>query len=312
MPGFKNLHVTILRILVLGLAIAGLSTAVSSSRAGDEDAPADLSGDYTFTGTLPDSGECSGTFVVKKRMTVSTHDGPRYNSYDVKMAYKGGWKGVGVGTFIDGHFNFAVAPNDKYLAVVTYRPVVLSPRMIELKRELWNKEHNSKERHLYEVQGDPWWADVWTYKHYGVFFRADGSWGFENLGPEHLGDTPPLGDGTWAFVRHYYDNKGKQAILDYKSGQVAAEVKGDAVKISMAYTKSNGKLDEPEVNAGLMPDANTLVAVFNGSGEEAVGTVSPAGMTMTGRICDSSDLGLTSITLTVPEDVAKKNPGLFR
>src|SRR5205085_1981664 len=84
----------------------------------------------------------------------------------------------------------------------------------------------------------------------------------------------------------------KKNILDYKSGQVTAEVQGDAVKMSMAFTKTSGKLDEPVVNAGLMPDANTLVAVFNGSGEEAVGTVSPAGMTMTGGIFDSDDPGL--------------------
>ncbi len=281
------------------------------ARAGD-DAPPDLSGEYSFTGTMPDSTDCSGTFVIKKRMTVSPHDGPQYNSYDIKMKYNAGWKGMGVGTFIDGHFNFAVAKDTKYLAVVTYRPMVLSPYMQDLKQKLKDKQASRPGGMLqFHVADDPWWADAWTYKHYGVFFRADGSWGFENLGPEHLGDTPALGDGTWRFVRHYYDNKGKRDILDYRSGEVTAAVKGDAVEVQLSYTNDRGKLGEPVMNSGLMPEPNMLVAVFNGEGDEAVGSCKPSGLTMTGLICDAKDLALTSITLTVPEDTAKRNPGLF-
>ena len=297
--------------VMIGFLGLGSMAMTTLARAAD-DAPPDLSGEYTFTGTMPDSTDCSGTFVIKQRMTVSPHDGPQYNGYDIKMKYNAGWKGMGVGTFIDGHFNFAVAKDTKYLAVVTYRPMVLSPSMMDLKRRLWEKEHSKPGAMLqFHVKDDPWWADAWTYKHYGVFFRADGSWGFENLGPEHLGDTPALGDGTWRWVRTYYDNKGKRDILDYKSGQITATVKGDAIEIQRSYTKDSGKLGEPILDAGLMPEPNMLVVVFNGEGDDAVGTCKPSGMTMTGLICDSKDLGLTSITLTVPEETAKKNPGLF-
>jgi hypothetical protein len=294
------------------LAITALTLRAPMARAEDADAPPDLSGDYTFTGLMQDSSTCSGTFAVRKRMTVSPHDGPRYNSYDVKMQYGGGWKGVGVGTFIDGYFNFAVAPGDKYLAVVTYRPMVLSPAMVDLKRQLQEKERSRPGGMLeYNIKGDPWWADAWTYKHYGVFFRADGAWGFENLGPEHLGDSPPLGDGTWSFHRWYYDNKGKRDILDSKTGKVTATVKGDAVEIQQSYRSSRNGYDDAIVNAGLMPNANMLVAVFNGSGSEAVGSLQLVGMTLTGRTCDSTDLALGYITLGVPDAVVKRNPGLF-
>ena len=313
MPRFRPSHIALSLSFVLGLAAAGLAPCSSVARAADGDTPPDLSGEYTFTGTQPDSTPCHGTFVVKKRMTVSTHGGPRYNSYDIKMTYAAGWKGMGVGTFIDGHFNFATAPADKYLAVVTYRPMVLTPEMQDLKRKLQEKERSRSGGLLeFNIKGDPWWADAWTYKHYGVFFLADGSWGFENLGPEHLGDSPPLGDGEWAFNRFFYDNKGKRDILAFRSGSVAATVKGDAVEIKQRYLKSGSReLQDPNVNAGLMPDPNMLVAVFNGSGSEAVGSFQPVGMTMTGHICESSDLSVASITLTVPDEVAKRNPGLF-
>ena len=124
------------------LAVLGLWSP-RAARADDEAAPPNLSGTYEFSGLLADSTTCSGTIEMKTQMSVRLRKGPKFNSYRLKIKFNGGWEGVGVGTFIDGRFYFAMAPEAKYLAVAVFRPVVLSSDMAALKQKLWEKEHGN-------------------------------------------------------------------------------------------------------------------------------------------------------------------------
>jgi hypothetical protein len=311
------------------VAVLALGAVATPALAGDEDAAnpdlADLTGTYTVDGTFTDGGKYTGMVEMKKKKTVELRKGRKYTMWDLKFANSNGWTGVGIGALVDGRFYYAMANEGKYFTVTIFRPVVLGDDIASLKRELQMKridsklgEMKGKDAQYWEVKGDPWWTDVWTCAHYGLYFRYQGDWGVEGLGPEHLEQKDPLGAGRWSWVAHFYNDKGKDASsITGNTGDLVAEaLDGGAWKITRRVWKDKRKgvdvYDEPMVGVGLMPDATTLVTVHAGNGSEAVGYWGIKGNILDGPVVDTANGLVYHAKLTAPESAVKKNPGLFR
>jgi hypothetical protein len=306
------------RVLTLSVLLLVLGGAAAAHAGDDPPDPPDLSGSYAVAGTLADGTEYTGTMELKKKTSVKWRKGgPRYNSYGVKANYSINWKGEGVATFIDGRLYVAVAKDSKYLGLSVKRPVVLPPELRDLQRQYLAAQRKNREtgfKKVVSIKGDPWWTDIWFHGHYGVVFRADGAWGVETVGRLDDGrECPPLGEGRWTCVRHYYEDNGKQNVLDYKSGEFQLEKVGDAWRASYAYwLPDKNRHDEPLHCAAFMPDANTVVNVLNGDGSDAIAYYNIEGRKFVGRSCETNGLPIATETVTVPDDVAAKNPELFR
>ena len=294
--------------------------------ADEEKEPPDVSGTYEIAGTFSDSSTFTGTLELKKRLSVKWRKGPRYISYDAKMKYSTDWEGTGVATFMDNRLYLAIAKDMKRLSLVVYHPVVLPDDIIALRNEHYRRawlDPNKKKDVLIEVKGDPWYSDIWWHEHYGVTFKADGFWAIDGLGPKHKGQKwPPLGDGDWSFHRDYYEKDGKKmGYPAVNSGRIVITSAGDGMWTASRYYWEGGSesfWDQDRKPTGdhndgavLMPDATTLVSVFNGDGSDAVAYYEIAGKTLVGKICDTVNPNIYWHTLTVPDNVVARNPGLF-
>ncbi len=303
--------------LPLAAALLALLVGSGVARAGDDmPDPPDLSGSYGITGQYTDSTKYTGTLELKKKLSVKWRKGPKYNSYDAAIKYSTGWEAKGVATFIDGRLYVATAKDSKYLGVSVKRPVVLSRDVLDLRRAYeaaQGKDRKSNYKQITRVKGDPWWTDIWYHGHYGVMFRADGSWAIETVGRIDDGrDCSPLGAGKWTYHRMYYKDDGKANHLDYRTGDFVVESVGEVWRAAYLYwDPDKRRVGAPNVGAALMPDATTLVDVVNGDGTESIAYFDIQGRNFVGWICETSGMAVYTYTLAVPDDVAAKNPGLF-
>ncbi|HKQ57264.1 MAG TPA: hypothetical protein VJY35_05300 [Candidatus Eisenbacteria bacterium] len=299
--------------LPLGALLAACLLVPTRTIADDEAAPPDLSGTYEFS----DSTGVTGTLELKKRLSVRLRKGPKYFSYDVKLHWNvENWDGTGVATFMDNRLYLAWASGIKNLGVSVHHPVVLSNDLLALRNDYLAKKRQAHEANVKsdfknyqraEVKGDPWYTDVWSGSYYAVVFKADGYWGVETLSNGDKGETPVLGPGKWSFARTYLTDDGN--YYNANGGDLSIEPVEDFLMASRTYPKDKGV---PHGEAALMPDANTLVSVFNGDGTESVGYCEIVGKKLEGKFAQTNPRLHYPQTLKVPDKVLDRNPGLFK
>ncbi|HZI89765.1 MAG TPA: hypothetical protein VFD83_04860, partial [Candidatus Polarisedimenticolia bacterium] len=234
--------------------------------------------------------------------------------------YSSGWEGIGVGAMVDGRFVFALAHQGKMFTVAVCRDLQLPAELRALKAELQSKREHAKENQHWFIKGEPWYQDVWMYPKYSIFFRNDGDWGTEGIrlplvdGREQ--PDQPFAPGEWWWFQRHYNDKGKDETAVFGNhGNMVIEAAGEdgGVKITRNVWDSHHQKfeNDPWVCAGMWLEPGVLLLGMGGDESSGVGYYEIDGKTLKGKICDVDGLHPYAQTVTVPDDVASRNTGLF-